>query len=82
VLESKISELHSNNISVGEIEETFDSALINLTSINKIYCESDHYGKRKLISSIYPEKFTFEELKVRTAKQEEIFKFIYLITKS
>jgi len=25
---------------------------------------ADHYGKRKLIGSIYPEKFAFEELKV------------------
>ncbi len=79
VLESKISDLRSNNMSVGTIEKTLDSALINLTAIDKIYCESDHYGKRKLIGSIYPEKFTFEELKVRTAKQGEVFKFIYLI---
>jgi len=58
VLESKISELRSNSMSVGEIEETLDSALVNLTSIDKTYCESAHYEKRKLIGPIYPEKFT------------------------
>jgi len=66
-------------MSVGEIEEALDSALVNLTSIDKIYRESAHYEKRKLIGPIYPEKFTFEELKVRTAKQVEVFKLFYLI---
>jgi site-specific DNA recombinase len=56
-----------------------DSALKTLTAIDKVYCESDHYGKRKLIGSIYPEKFTFEELRVRTAKKGDVFEFIYLI---
>jgi site-specific DNA recombinase len=79
VLESKISDLRSNNMSVGEIEKTLDSALINLTSIDKVYHQSDHYGKRKLLGSIYPEKFNLEQLKVRTAKRGEVFQFIYMI---
>ncbi|MFD2147464.1 recombinase family protein [Mucilaginibacter antarcticus] len=81
VLESKISDLRSNNMSVSEVEKTLDSAMVKLTAIDAIYCKSDHYGKRKLIGSIYPEKFTFEDLKVRTAKTGEIFSFIYLINK-
>jgi site-specific DNA recombinase len=68
VLESNISDLRTNNMSVSEVEKTLDSATI--------YCKSDHYGKRTLIDSIYPEKFTFEDLKVRTAKTGEIFSFI------
>ena len=79
VLESKISELRTNNMTVSEVEKTLDSAMEKLTSIDALYCKSDHYGKRKLIGSIYPEKFTFEDLKVRTAKMGEIFSFIYLI---
>jgi site-specific DNA recombinase len=78
-LESKIGDLRSNNMSVTEVEKTLDSALKSLADIDKIYCKSDHYAKRRLIGSIYPEKFTFEELRVRTAKQGEVFKFIYLI---
>ena len=79
VLESKISDLRSNNTSVGEIERILDSALIKLTSLDRMYSKSDRLAKRKLIGSIYPEKFTFDELIVRTAKQSELFKFIYLI---
>ncbi|WP_317173973.1 recombinase family protein [Mucilaginibacter glaciei] len=75
-LESKISELRTNNMSVSEVEKTLDSAMAKLTSIDALYCKSDHYGKRKLIGSIYPEKFTFEDLKVRTAKTGDIFSFI------
>lgn len=66
-------------MSATEVEKTVDSALMNLTSIDKIYCGSDHYGKRKLIGSIYPEKFNLEQLKVRTAKLGEVFRFIYMI---
>ena len=69
-------------MSVSEVEKTLDSAMAKLTSIDALYCISDHYGKRKLIGSIYPEKFTFEDLKVRTAKTGEIFSFIYLKTRS
>jgi site-specific DNA recombinase len=79
VLESKISELRTNNMSIGEVERTLDSAIEKLGAIDTLYCKSDHYGKRKLIGSIYPEKFTCEDLKVRTAKTGEIFSFIYLI---
>lgn len=62
-----------------EVEKTLDEALLKLTANDTIYCKSDHYGKRKLIGSIYPEKFTFEDLQVRTAKTGEVFSFIYLI---
>jgi site-specific DNA recombinase len=79
VLEAKISDLRTSTTSIGEVEKTLDSALKTLTAIDKVYCESDHYGKRKLIGSIYPEKFTFEELRVRTAKKGDVFEFIYLI---
>lgn len=62
-----------------EVEKTLDEALLKLTANDTIYYKSDHYGKRKLICSIYPEKFTFEDLQVRTAKTGEVFSFIYLI---
>ncbi|WP_354431647.1 MULTISPECIES: recombinase family protein [unclassified Mucilaginibacter] len=81
VLESKISDLRTNQMSVSEMEKTLDSAMEKLTCLNTIYCKSDHYEKRKLIGSIYPEKFTFEDLKVRTAKTGEVFEFIYLINR-
>jgi len=79
VLESKICDLNTNKMSVGEVEKTLDAAIINLTCINSLYCKSDNYTKRKLIGSIYPEKFTIEDVKIRTAKPSEVFEFIYLI---
>ena len=79
VLESKLCDLNANKMSVGEVEKTLDAAIINLTCINSLYCKSDNYTKRKLIGSIYPKKFTIEDVKVRTAKPSEIFEFIYLI---
>jgi len=47
--------------------------------LNAIYCKSETYTKRELIGSMYPEKFTFEELQHRTAKMGELYSFIYLI---
>lgn len=47
VLETKISDVRSNNMSVGEVEKTLDSVLLNLTSIHKIYCEIRSLRKAK-----------------------------------
>jgi hypothetical protein len=79
VLESNLSELQSNKMSIAEVEKTLDLALVKLTSLNDIYTNSDHYAKRKLIGSIYPEKFTIEDLTSRTIKPSDVFEFIYLV---
>jgi site-specific DNA recombinase len=79
VLESKISDLQVNKMTLAEVDKTIDSALINLTNLKNIYCDSDNYARRNLIGSIFPEKFTIEDLQVRTAKPSEVFQFIYLI---
>lgn len=79
VLESKISDLQTNKTSIAEVESIVDGVVKNLTKTNELYCKSDYYIKRKLIGSIYPKKFTFEDLDVRTVKKSEVFEFIYLI---
>ncbi|MBS1524129.1 MAG: recombinase family protein [Bacteroidetes bacterium] len=79
VLECKIAELHVNKMGIAEVEKTLDSALLKLTDLQAMYSNSDNYQKRKIVSSIYPEKFTIEDLKGRTPKQSEIFNWIYLI---
>ncbi|GAA4907525.1 hypothetical protein GCM10023313_07960 [Mucilaginibacter defluvii] len=79
VLEGKIADLRNDYMSMGELQKLLDKALVNLCIVDKIYYKSDRYAKRKLIGSIYPEKFTFEEIKVRTAKASELFEYIYLI---
>ncbi len=79
ILECKISELQINKMGIAEVEKTLDTALVKLTDLKAIYSNSDNYQKRKIVSSIYPEKFTIEDLKDRTPNQSEIFKWIYLI---
>ena len=53
--------------------EIYESALINLECIEFQYNESDIDGKRKIIGSIFPKKFQFENKKVRTADLNPLF---------
>ncbi len=56
-----------------------NKAINRLTLLDTIYCQSANYDKRKLIGSMYPQKFTFEDLQHRTAKSGDLYSFIYLI---
>jgi len=78
-LEAKLSDLQTNKMSVAEVEKTLDTAIEKLTAIEAIYLKSDHYSKRKLIGSIYPEKFTIEDVDFLTAKRSDMFDLIYFI---
>lgn len=79
VLESKISDLKTNYITAAEVNNLVDKAIDNLCKLDVMFCKSDYYEKRKIVGSIYPEKFTFDEIKVRTALLSDPFKLIYLI---
>jgi site-specific DNA recombinase len=79
IVETKISELNNEFISLEDMNDLVDKAIDTLTKIDVIYCESDNETKRRLISSIYPEKFTLENLKFRTIDLSYPFKIIYLI---
>jgi len=76
--EAKLSELPSKTISITEVETVLDTAISKLTKLNVIYCKSDIKSKREIIGSMFPEKFTFEELQHRTAKVDILFQIIYL----
>ncbi len=78
-LETKISELRSDFIPSKEFSDLVEKAIYTLTNIDVIYCKSSNEIKRKLISSIYAENFTLEDLKLRTTELTESFKVIYLI---
>jgi hypothetical protein len=52
-----------------------------LTKIDVIYWKSELDTKRKIIGSIYKEKFFFEDLEHRVASLTDPFKFTYLINK-
>jgi site-specific DNA recombinase len=80
-LEAKISELKNDFLSSAEFNNLIDKAVYTLTKIDVIYCKSDNEAKRKLISSMCVENFTFENLQLRTTELTESFKIIYLINK-
>ena len=78
VLEAKLAEAAANS-KAENIEPILRRAITKLTQLNLIYSKSDTSEKRQLIGSMYPNKFTFEELQHRTAQTSELYTFIYLI---
>ena len=53
--------------------EIYQSALTKLEFIKFQYNESDIEDKRRIIGSIFPKKFQFENKKVRTADLNPLF---------
>ncbi len=53
--------------------EIYESALKKLESIENQFNKSDIEGKRRIIGSIFPKKFQFENKKVRTADLNPLF---------
>jgi site-specific DNA recombinase len=78
-LEGKIADLSADFMKTGEVERVVDNAVDTLMKLDVIYSKSDNNDQRKIIGSIFPEKFTFENLKDRTAKVSDACKVIYLI---
>ena len=79
VLEAKLAEVAGNKKHIERIEPLLEKAIPRLTQLESIYCKSGTYSKRELIGSMYPQKFTFEELQHRTAQTSELYSCIYLI---
>ena len=71
-----LEELKSNEVEQKDkkrIIEIYESSLFKLESIENQYNESDIEGKRRIIGSIFPKKFQFENKKVRTADLNPLF---------
>ena len=79
ILECKIADLKSGFIKIGEVEKIIDQAIANLCKLDKIYYKSDPHEQQEIIGSMYPEKFTFEDLQHRTVQVSDPYKVIYLI---
>jgi site-specific DNA recombinase len=79
ILEARLSEAAAINTKAENIEPIIRKAITKLTQLNLIYSKSEVSEKRQLIGSMYPQKFTFEELQHRTAKTSELYTCIYLI---
>ncbi len=80
-LEAKLGDVAntSGQKRIINIEPIVKGAITSLTNLRAIYCQSDSSEKRILIGSMYPEKTTFEQLKHRTAKVDDLYGYIYLI---
>ncbi|EHQ24803.1 recombinase family protein [Mucilaginibacter paludis] len=76
-LEAKLGDFSKSNIS---IEHDLDRAIKALTSLCGLYSLENMKLSRELIGSMYPEKFTLENLKDRTARVNEVAEIIYLIS--
>jgi site-specific DNA recombinase len=79
VLEAKLSETPINLMELSDLKSILDGAIDKFTRLDMIYLNSDVSVQRKIIGSMYPEKFTFENLKHRTAKLSFLFALIYHI---
>ena len=79
--EEKLSKLESKLNTIGEHEENLDDLLktgiSNLMKLEIIYEMESTEKKRRLISSIFPEKLKFVDNGVRTTKVNEVVSLIY-----
>ena len=69
----ELKSLEIENKDLKQVIKTYESTLIKLESIENQYNVSDIEEKRKLIGSIFPKKFQFENKKVRTADLNPLF---------
>ncbi len=84
--ERKVDMLEAQLASVPNHLENFDvlldKALYNLSSLNIRYEKASVEEKREIISSIFPEKLTFDGFAYRTEKVNEAVSLIYAIGKA
>ena len=62
----ELEEKQASQLKKKEVFEIFKKGLIKIQTIEKQYNEGSLDGKRKLVGSIFPQKFVFENEKIRT----------------
>ena len=78
-IQKNLAVLPASSVGKNEIKTALESATDKLMRLDSIYFNAKTEVQRKIIGSMYPEKFTFENLKHRTAKRSYIFSLIYQI---
>lgn len=78
-IEAQLADVDKKSYSQEQLAPIIDKAITTFTKLNVIYCKSSTEEKRKLIGSMFPEKFTFENLKHRTATVSDAHDCIYKI---
>ena len=79
--EAKLADITKNKYTIAQLEPILENAIFTLTNLSSIFTKSLIKDKRRLIGSMFPEKFDFETLQHRTALMSETFQHIFLINK-
>jgi hypothetical protein len=75
-LEAKLSTSETKNLS---IDKLLSKGVDNLLKLDTIYEMGNIEKKREVISSMYPEKLTFDGFVLRTFRINEAVRYIYMI---
>lgn len=75
-LQAKLDGLSHNDIN---LKDLLNKGIDNLLKLDYIYETADIDKKRKVISSIFPEKLHFENSSLRTGRVNEAVKYIYMV---
>lgn len=77
-LEAKLSASENDNVSINHL---LDKGVDNLLKLDTIYETGGIEKKREVISSMYPEKLTFDGFVLRTTRMNEAASYIYMCDK-
>jgi site-specific DNA recombinase len=76
-MEARLTACAGNTVN---IEPLLDSAISNLSQLDKLYSQGTVNQQRKIIGSIFPEKLTFDGNGFRTARVNQAIVLMLLIT--
>jgi len=79
--ESNKQELDNLRISSTGFKQKLEKAYRVLNNFDRLYKQSDIYGKQRLISSIFPENIEFDGNQCRTTRINDVLRYILLIDK-
>ena len=79
--ESNKQELDNLSQSNTTFKQNIEKAYRMLESFDKLYNQSDIYGKQRLIGSIFPENIEFDGKKCRTTRINDVLRYILEIVK-
>jgi site-specific DNA recombinase len=80
-LEKLTAKLNTTNDDKVDIKGLLDKGVNNLLRLDYLYETADNEKKREIISSMYPEKLTFDGFTLRTNRINEVIKLIYSMDK-
>ena len=76
-LEKLEAKLSANNHDKVDFNDLLNKGINNLLKLDSVYETGDIEKKREVISSMYPEKMTFDGFSVRTNRINEVARLIY-----